>query len=68
MIEAFRFWVNKVGVSILEASKMASLNPALLLGCEKVIGSLDVGKRADLLLLSSDLQIKNVWVSGTMVL
>jgi len=55
-------------VFILEASKMASLNPALLLGCEKVIGSLDVGKRADLLLLSSDLQIKNVWVSGTMVL
>jgi len=68
MIEAFRFMVNKVGISILEASKMASFNPALLLGCEKVIGSLDVGKRADLLLLSSDLQIKNVWVSGTMIL
>ncbi|MBX7169479.1 MAG: N-acetylglucosamine-6-phosphate deacetylase [Pyrinomonadaceae bacterium] len=41
----------KLGFSEVEVSKMASANPASLLGIEKEFGSIEVGKRADLVVL-----------------
>ncbi|QGQ98565.1 N-acetylglucosamine-6-phosphate deacetylase [Paenibacillus psychroresistens] len=64
MIDAFRFCVEKVGLSIPQVSQMASGNPAATLGFSDQMGSIAVGKQADLLLVSADLQLQNVWIKG----
>lgn len=46
------------------AVKMASYNPARTLGLEKEIGSIALGKCADLVRLNKDLQIISVWIDG----
>jgi N-acetylglucosamine-6-phosphate deacetylase len=52
------------GRPLWEVVRMASLTPALIAGHEREIGSLEAGKRADFLLLSSDLQIEHVFIDG----
>ncbi|NOU69498.1 N-acetylglucosamine-6-phosphate deacetylase [Paenibacillus sp. LMG 31461] len=64
MIDALRFMVREVGVSVAEASRYASGNPARLLGLEATHGSITEGKHADLLLISSELELEQVWVHG----
>jgi N-acetylglucosamine-6-phosphate deacetylase len=64
MIDAFRFVVNKVGLSVEEASRLASGNPARQLGISDSTGSIANGKLADLLLVTPDLRIERVWVAG----
>ncbi|MFC5451981.1 N-acetylglucosamine-6-phosphate deacetylase [Paenibacillus aestuarii] len=65
MIEALRFMVREVGVSVQEASRYASGNPARLLRLDATHGSIAQGKRADLLLVSSEtLELERVWVHG----
>ena len=44
--------------------RMASLTPARIGGFDKEIGSIEVGKRADLLVLDTALQIRQVYVRG----
>jgi len=53
-----------LGFSDSEVSKMASLNPARLLGVEKTYGSIEVGKRADLVALDNDGNVKFVMIGG----
>jgi N-acetylglucosamine-6-phosphate deacetylase len=64
MIDAFRFCVEKVGLSIPQVSQMASGNPAATLGLSAQMGSIAVGKQADLILVSPELQLQNVWIKG----
>lgn len=64
MIDALRFMVREVGVSVADASRYASGNPARLLGLEATHGSIAEGKHADLLLISSELELEQVWVHG----
>jgi len=64
MIEALRYMVREVGVSVEEASRYASGNPARLLRLDASHGSIAQGKRADLLLISSGLELERVWVQG----
>lgn len=47
-----------------EVIRMASLSPAELTGISRRTGSIAVGKQADLLLLSRDLQIRKVFIAG----
>jgi N-acetylglucosamine-6-phosphate deacetylase len=51
-------------VRLHEAIRMASLTPARILGMNNEIGSLEVGKRADLLVLDAGLNVKQVYVGG----
>jgi N-acetylglucosamine-6-phosphate deacetylase len=46
---------------------MASLTPAAILGKEHDLGSLEVGKIADLLILDSDLNVRRVFIGGETV-
>lgn len=50
--------------SLEDAIYMASTSPAEYLGLEQKIGKIQVGNRADLLLLNDDLTIKNSWLCG----
>ncbi|MCP3687867.1 MAG: N-acetylglucosamine-6-phosphate deacetylase, partial [Gammaproteobacteria bacterium] len=64
MISAVQFMVEKVGVAVDEALRMASLYPAQLLKMENQIGQLCNDARADFLHLSEALEVKAVWRGG----
>jgi N-acetylglucosamine-6-phosphate deacetylase len=51
-------------VPLIEAVRMASLTPAQRVGMQDRVGSLQVGKRADLLCLNTRLQVCQVYIQG----
>jgi N-acetylglucosamine-6-phosphate deacetylase len=55
------------GVPLPEALRMATLTPARILGVEQDLGSLEVGKRADMLLLDRNLRVNRVILDGAFV-
>ncbi|MGJ6962603.1 N-acetylglucosamine-6-phosphate deacetylase [Streptosporangium sp. G11] len=64
---AFRRAVREVGLSLAEASEIASLTPARVLGLADHLGSVSVGKRADLVVLTDDLEVSGVMRGGTWI-
>ncbi len=54
----------KIDVPLNEAVKMLTLNPAKLLHLDKEIGSLKVGKKADIIFFDQSIDIKQVYVDG----
>jgi N-acetylglucosamine-6-phosphate deacetylase len=56
-----------VGVDLPTAVRMASLTPAKILGLDSEIGSLETGRRADVLLLNDQLNVESVYVDGNAV-
>lgn len=67
MQEAVQNAINLVGLSIVDCMKMASLNPAKLLGIADRKGSIEVGKDADVVWLTPDLRVRGTWVAGRML-
>lgn len=59
--------MHAAGVPLPGAVRMASLTPARILGIERDVGSLEVGKRADLVALDRELNVVAVWVNGLKV-
>ncbi len=59
---------QRVGLELFTAVRMASLTPATILGLQADCGSLDVGKRADLLVFNAQLEMQRVFVGGEEVL
>jgi N-acetylglucosamine-6-phosphate deacetylase len=55
------------GAPLPEAVRMATLTPARIAGCDAEVGSLDVGKRADLLVLDRGLVVRQVYRDGRRV-
>ena len=53
-----------VGLELPQAVRMATLTPATILGVQAELGSLEVGKRADLVLLDEQLEVGGVWMNG----
>jgi imidazolonepropionase-like amidohydrolase len=55
-------WFTKAGFSPLEALQTATINPARFLGREDSQGTVEVGKRADLVVLDADptIDIRNI--------
>ncbi|MBT6449200.1 MAG: amidohydrolase family protein, partial [Verrucomicrobiales bacterium] len=49
-----------------DAVLMATLNPARQLGRDNEFGSLEAGKRADLVWFDNRYQVKGVWLDGEM--
>ena len=54
---------SKRAVWMASAVKSASLIPAMQIGLDKEIGSIEPGKAADLVILDKDLEIASVWIS-----
>ena len=67
MDAAVRTMHRAAGVPLHEAVRMASLTPARILGIDGEVGSLEVGKRADLVVLDAESNVRQVWVGGEQV-
>jgi N-acetylglucosamine-6-phosphate deacetylase len=59
-----RTMANGTSASLAEVIRMASLTPAERVGMADEIGSLTVGKRADVLLLDQQLHVRRAWLAG----
>ena len=67
LMDCLRTAVQKMQIPLGSAVKAATVNPAKALGIFSECGSLDLGKRADLLLLDSDLRLVQVFQNGKTV-
>ncbi len=56
-----------VGLDLAQAVRMATLTPAKILGVDRSLGSLEVGKQADLVLLDQQLEVRGVWMNGVLL-
>jgi len=63
MLDAVRL-LHSLGVSHLDLGRMAALNPARLLGLDRICGSIEVGKRADLVVLDQNNEIQLTVING----
>lgn len=63
MLDAVKQMLS-LGFTKSEVSQMASLNPAKILGVEKTHGSIEIGKRADLVALDEKGNVKLCLVGG----
>ena len=61
---AVRNMVELTGIAPEEAIHMASLHPAQLLGIDSHLGSLAVGKRANMIALNGGLHLQQIWIQG----
>lgn len=64
--ECFRRAV-KFGIPLESALKAATINPARSVGLDGVVGSLVCGKRADIVVLDKELNIKHIILGGQLV-
>ncbi|MEV4468657.1 N-acetylglucosamine-6-phosphate deacetylase [Nonomuraea sp. NPDC049504] len=64
---AFRRAVQELGLSLPDAVQVTSLTPARVLGLADRIGSIAVGKAADLVVLSDSLQVDGVLKDGVWI-
>jgi len=65
--EAVRNMVNIVGISLIDAVSMTTINPAKCLGIEDKKGSLEPGKDADIVILDKNLKVDMTIVKGRVV-
>ncbi len=64
MNEMVRVFRELVGCPLWQAVRMASLTPATIAGAGSDIGSLSVGKQADLVIFDEDVQVAATFVAG----
>ncbi len=64
MDHAVRTFHALTGTPLATVVRMATLTPARIVGWGDRIGSLEMGKRADIVLLDRDLRVRRVFVAG----
>ncbi|WP_329742160.1 N-acetylglucosamine-6-phosphate deacetylase [Dyella sp. A6] len=67
MATGVRNLVEMVGLSLAEASRMASTYPAAWIGLERSHGRLAAGYRADFAVLDDAWQVRETWIGGQRV-
>jgi N-acetylglucosamine-6-phosphate deacetylase len=67
MITAVKNAVEYLGLDLGEALNMASLYPSQYLDVADQMGSIEVGKRADLIAFTDDFTVTNTWIGGDLV-
>ena len=55
------------GIDLVDAVKTGTLTPATIVGEDKTVGSIEIGKRANLAILDMDWNLKAVLIDGTPV-
>ena len=63
MDSAFRLLVNRIGLPYVDAARMCATTPAAAMKLSDA-GAIEVGKLADLAVLSRDLRVVQTFVSG----
>ncbi len=66
MAQAFRNAIDLLGVSMVQASCMASGNAATFLGLDKETGAIRAGLRADLVHLDAQRRVGRTWIGGAL--
>ena len=66
-LHAEMLYLVSIGIPFEEAVKACTINPARVLQIDADVGSLEVGKYADIVALDQDLNIRKVWVQGELV-
>ena len=66
LLEAVKMYLS-LGVSESQVSKMASANPAKLLGLENSQGTIEIGKRADLVALDEQGNVRLTIIGGEVI-
>ena len=64
MLDGVKNMISEVGVNLLEAVNMASINPARAVGMDYLTGSIQENKRADFVVLDKDLNPLRTIVGG----
>lgn len=64
MVAAFRNAMDMLGCSIVDASRMASGNPARFLRLDDETGAIAPGLRADLVHLDGQRSVQRTWIAG----
>ncbi|WP_199098193.1 N-acetylglucosamine-6-phosphate deacetylase [Dyella sp. ASV21] len=64
MATGVRNLVQMVGLTLAEASRMASAYPAAWLGLDRQLGRLVAGQRADFAVLDDTLHVHETWIGG----
>jgi len=64
---ALKNLVKKCGLSLLEGSRITSLNPAKVIGLDNEMGSIEVGKKANLAVLNEDFECLLTFIEGKLV-
>jgi N-acetylglucosamine-6-phosphate deacetylase len=64
MDEALRYCVERLGVRLEDALRMASFNPATFLRRDHELGRVKPGYLASLVHLSDELQVRQTWIDG----
>ena len=66
LLDEVKYLVS-IGIPLTEAVKTCSINPARVLHVEHEIGSLAIGKSADMVAVDRDLCVHQVWMNGQSV-
>lgn len=56
-----------VGLPMDEVSRILCLQPAALIGMDGSIGSIEIGKRADLVVCDDNIAVRKVFIGGNAV-
>ena len=64
MASAVRNAVQRLGLPLDEACRMASQYPAQFIGLGGELGRIAPGYRADLVALDDELQVQGTWIAG----
>jgi len=64
MLQAVQNCVKYCDIPLVDALNLASRNPARLMGLDNKMGNLKVGNKADLVLLSENLELRKVFTEG----
>ena len=59
-----RTFLTATGAPLFEVVRMASLTPARIAGANEQVGSIEVHKKADLVVMDASLNVKAVYIGG----
>ena len=62
-LKSIKNLVSQVGIDLGEAIRMCSVYPAKVMNHKGILGTIEVGGKADLLCLSADHQLIKMWVA-----
>ncbi len=64
LYQMFKNAVMNIGIDFMGALRACTINPARLVGLDGEIGSISIGKSADLVVIDNDMDICDVYIKG----